>query len=87
MHCQLGDGEDAELAKCECGDWRKLTTAEPSSRIGGPMCSDYYIPVTIMILPFRAARSTSSMNISVMAVNGFNVCFGLYYVYLECMIE
>lgn len=51
------------------------------------MCSDYYIPVTIMILPFRAARSTSSMNISVMAVNGFNVCFGLYYVYLECMIE
>lgn len=51
------------------------------------MCSDYYIPVTIMILPFRAARSTSSMNISVMVVNGFNLCFGLYYICLECMIE
>lgn len=38
-------------------------------------------------LAVQAARSTSSMNISVMAVNGFNVCFGLYYVYLECMIE
>lgn len=82
MHCQLGDGEDAELSKCESGDWRNLTPAEPSSCIGGPTCSDYYIPVTIMILPFRAAKSTSSMNISVMAVCQWVQCVLWFILYI-----